>query len=95
MAGGRIGQAVGLSVILARHVVDGEAQGTGQFPANPVQRIQTRAAALVFASHLSNHYFRVRIDMQDLSLEIQCALQCFQERDVLIQGIVVGVIRKY
>ncbi len=44
-ASGRTGQTIGLGVVLARNVRDGEIERPGQFPAGPIQRIKPRTPA--------------------------------------------------
>src|SRR6266404_2266680 len=57
LAGSRSGQAIGFSVVLTANVGYREIERSGQFPADPVQGIKPRAAAVVLATHLLDHYF--------------------------------------
>jgi len=59
MAGSRTGQAIGLSVVLTTNVGDREIQRSGQFPADPIQGIEPRTAAVVLTAHLLDHYFGI------------------------------------
>ena len=55
---------IGFSVVLTVYVGDREVQGTSQFAADPIQRVKARAAARVFALHLPNDNFGVRVNVQ-------------------------------
>ena len=57
LAGGRAGEMICLSVVLAAHVRDREDKRAGQFPADPVQGIEARAPAAILARHLADDHF--------------------------------------
>ncbi len=59
VAGSRTGQTIGLSVVLSTNVEDREIERTRQFPADPIQGIEPRAAAAVLTAHLLDHYFGI------------------------------------
>src|ERR1019366_1788404 len=77
-----VGQLVGLAVVFALNVLDGEVNRSRQFAAGPVQRMQARAAAGGFAGHLLDHHFGVRIDMQRLGLDGDGVLQGLKQGNV-------------
>ena len=58
-AGGRTGETIGLSVVLATNVSDREIERPSQFPADPIQGIKPRTAASVLATHLPHHDFGI------------------------------------
>jgi hypothetical protein len=58
-AGGRGGQTISLKVVFSPDVGDREIERSGQFPADPIQGIEPRAAAVVLAPHLLDHYFGI------------------------------------
>ncbi len=76
-------QAVGFDVAFATDVGDGEFERAGQLSANPVQRVQAFTAAVVVAQHLANDNLRIRINVQPASFQIHCALQGFEQGQVL------------
>ena len=76
-------QAVGFNVAFAADVGDREFERAGQLSANPVQRVQAFTAAVVVAQHLANDNLRIRINVQPASFQIHCALQGFEESQVL------------
>jgi len=82
LAHGGVGQAIGLGVVLAGDVGDGEAEGTSQLAARPVQRIEAGATADVLAAHLADYDFGIGIDVQGLGVEGDSALQGFHEGNV-------------
>ena len=53
------GQTIGLEVVLSPDVGDREIERPGQFPADPIQGIEPRAAAAVLAPHLLDHYIGI------------------------------------
>src|SRR5208282_862772 len=59
VAGSRTGQTIGHRVVLTTNMGYGEIERPGQFPADPMQGIEPRAAAPVFAPHLPDHYFGI------------------------------------
>jgi len=78
----RVGQAVGLEVVFSPHVRDGELKRAGQLAADPMQRIETRAAADVFPVHLPHHYFGIGVDVKLPGFEGQSTLQGFQQSNI-------------
>ena len=78
LPGSAAGQLIGFPVKFTANVRDGENERTGQFHANPVQRVQPRAAAVVFARHLPNDHFRIRIDVNGAGFQSEGDLQGFQ-----------------
>jgi len=82
LADGVAGQAVGLGVIGAGDVGDGEIEGASQFAAGPVQGVEARAAADVLAAHLADDDFGIGVDVERLGLSSDCELQGFHEGDV-------------
>jgi hypothetical protein len=81
-ADGVAGEAVGLSVALARDVRNGEVKRASQLATDPVQGIQAWAAATVLAPHLLDHDFRVRVDVKCLGSQGQGTLQGFKESNI-------------
>jgi hypothetical protein len=79
---------VGFPIVFPAYVGDGEREGPGQFPANPMQRIESRAAAIVLARHLPDHHFRIGVHVNRPGIQGHRALQSFQKgkifRDVVI-----------
>src|SRR3984885_3222349 len=67
---------------------DGKFERAGQLPAGPMQRVKSRAAALVLSGHLPHHNLGVGIDMERLRLARNRILQSFHEcsvfRDVVV-----------
>src|ERR1019366_134595 len=84
-----VGQLVGLAVVFALNVLDGEVNRSRQFAAGPVQGMQARAAAGVFAGHLLDHHFGVRINMQRLGVDRDGVLQGLEQGDVFCYVIVL------
>jgi hypothetical protein len=82
LAHGGAGELIGLGIILARDVGDGEFEGTGQLPAGPVKRIKTGATAGILAAHLANHHFGIGINMQCFGFHGESALQGFHQGHV-------------
>jgi hypothetical protein len=79
---GCVGEVVGLGVILAGDVGDGEFQGAGEFAAGPVQRVEAGAAADVFAAHLADDDFGIGINVESFGLQGKRALEGFHQGDV-------------
>lgn len=79
----RTGQTVGLGIVFAGDVRYGEVERPGQFSTNPIQRVQLRAAAGVFSTHLLHDHFGIRKHVQRLGAESQGAVQRFQKRNIL------------
>src|ERR1019366_3597779 len=79
-----VGQVVGLAIVFALNVLDGEVNRSRQFAAGPIQRMQARAAAGVFAGHLLDPHFGVRINMHRDGV-----LQGLQQGDVFCYVIVL------
>lgn len=88
-ANSRVGQAVGLRIVLARHVRDRKAERAGQLAAGPMQRVEARTAADILPPHLPDHDFGVRIDVKFRSVQGQGALQRLHESGVLGDVIVL------
>ncbi len=82
-------QAIGFDVAFAADVGDGEFERAGQLSANPVQRIKALAAAVVVAQHLADNNFGIRINVQLAGFKLHCALQCFEQGQVLGNVIVL------
>ena len=79
---GRASQFVGFGVALPRNMLDRKSQRLCQLPADPMEGIQTRAAALVFALHLPNDDLRIRVHVQRLGIQVQRALKGFEQSQV-------------
>ena len=77
-----IRQLIRFGIILPRHVRDGKTEGSSQFAASPMQRVEARTTADVLAAHLPNHNLRVRVNVQRLGLQRQCALQRLEQRHI-------------
>jgi len=60
---GRVREPIRFGVVFAAYVGDGEIEGVGELTADPVQGIETRAAAGVFAFHLADYYFGIGVDV--------------------------------
>src|ERR1035441_4901683 len=90
VAGSRRGQIIGLSVVLTTNVGYREIERPRQFPADPIQGIEPRAAAVVLALHLPDHYFGIRKHVKRISVKAQGTLQCLKQSNVLGDIIVVG-----
>src|SRR5438093_1489859 len=73
---------VGLGVVLTVNVGDGEVQGAGQLAADPIQRIETRAAARIFAFHLTDNNLRIRVNVYFLGFESHGTLQRLQQGEI-------------
>jgi hypothetical protein len=84
-----MGQPVGLVIMLSTNVRNGKFQGTRQLSASPVEGVQARASATVFALHLPNHDFRVGVDVKCRSLQSQSTLQGLKQRDVFCNVVVL------
>src|SRR5713226_1351239 len=84
------GQAVGLRIVLAPNVGDGEIQGARQLPADPVQGIKARAATVVLTCHLPDYHLGVGIDMQLPGLQGHGTLQSLEQRQVLSDIVVLS-----
>jgi len=69
LSNGRVGQTIGLRIVLAADVGDGELQGAGQFLADPVEGIQAGAAAGVLTLHLPDHHFGIGENVQGLGFQ--------------------------
>jgi hypothetical protein len=81
--GNAIGKMVGLKIALPGNASNRELQAPSQFATDPVQRIQSRTAAGIFAAHLTHHHVGIRINMKRKRSPIQGTLQSFQQRYVL------------
>lgn len=81
--GNAIGKIVGLEVALPGNAGNRELQAPSQFATDPVQRIQSRTAASIFAAHLPHHHVGIRVNMKRTRSPSQGALQSFQQRYVL------------
>src|SRR5258708_2479089 len=89
-AGSRCGETIGLEGVLSRHMRDREIERPGQLPADPIQGVESRAAAAVLASHLLDHHFGIRKHVKSLGLEPQRILQRFQQSNILGDIIVLA-----
>src|SRR2546430_10010848 len=72
-------EAVGFGIACARNVRYGEGEGARQFSAGPIQGIETRIAAGVFASHLLDDHFRIREYVQSFGADFDGILQRLQK----------------
>ena len=79
----RLRQAVGFRIVFARYVRDRELQRSRQLPAGPVQRIEARTAAGVFAGHLPYHHLGIRINVKFTGSKGNCVLQGFHQGSIL------------
>lgn len=77
-----IGKAVGFEVAAACNVGNRKCQRAGKFPTGPVQRVEPRAAARIFAVHLSDHDLGVRIDVQSFGVVADGMLQGLEQGHV-------------
>jgi hypothetical protein len=87
---GGVGQAVGLCVVFAADVGDGEVEGPCQLAADPVQGIEAGAAAGVFSGHLPDYYLGVGIDMELSGVQCHCTLQSFQQGNVFSHVVILA-----
>ena len=78
----RLRQPIGLGVMFARNVRNGELQRTRQLAAGPVQRIETFAAAGIFAGHLPHYNLRIGENVQRSRILRDGVLQRFHQRGV-------------
>jgi hypothetical protein len=76
-------ECICLSVEFARHVRDGKIEGTAQFAASPMQRVEPGTPAKILSGHLPDHHLRVRVDVNRLRSEFQGVLKCFQQSEIL------------
>src|SRR6202035_5146035 len=60
-----------------------------QLSADPIQRIETRAAADVFAIHLADHSFGVGVDVQLAGSQLHSALQSLEQSHILSHVVVL------
>jgi hypothetical protein len=79
LAGSEVGQAVGLRIVFAADVRDREFQTPSQLATGPIERIEAGAATGIYPGHLFDHYFRIGIDVQFMSLEQHRTLQGFKK----------------
>jgi hypothetical protein len=83
-----VGQVVGFGVEFAGDVRDGKIEATGQLAADPVQRVEARAAANVFSLHLPDYHLGVGVDVELSGFLRHGILQRFEQgnvfRDVII-----------
>ena len=70
---------IGFGVALAGDALDGELEGAGELAANPVQGIEARAAAGVFAAHLADDDVGVGVDEEGAGFAGEGALQGFEQ----------------
>jgi hypothetical protein len=85
-AGDAIGKVVGFAVALPGNARDGKLQAPGQLAANPIQGIQPRTPARIFAAHLTDDHVGIRKNMQRMRFAGEGPLQS------LHQGYVLGYI---
>jgi hypothetical protein len=78
----RLCQAVGLGVVLARHMRNRKPQSPGEFAARPMKRVQTRASADVLSRHLPHNDLGIRKHMELWSFQSYCILQGFHQSGV-------------
>jgi len=76
-------QTVCLGVVFAGYVRDREVERAGQLAADPVQGVQSRAAAGILAPHLLDHNFGIRVDVKCLRSQGQSTLQGFKQGNIL------------
>jgi len=88
-AHGGIGERVGLNIILAGNVRDGETEGASQLATSPMKRIEPRTAAGIFAAHLADYNLGIGVDVQRLGLERERTLQSLQQRHIFGDVIVL------
>ena len=69
---------------------NGEAERSGQLAADPVQGVEPRAAAVVLALHLPDHYFRIRVDVEGTRFQCDSALQSLKQGYVFSDIIVLA-----
>ena len=83
-----VGEPIGFGVILAGNMGDRESEGSSQFAAGPMQGVEARATAGVFAAHLANDNLGIGIDVKSLGFHGEGTLQGFEQghifRDIII-----------
>ena len=81
-AGNAIGKVVRFDVVLTGNAGDREFQGSGQLATDPMQRIEPRTPASIFAGHLAHDYLRIRINPKRKGASSRGTLKRFHERHV-------------
>ena len=61
---------------------DCEIEGASQFAADPIQRIEAFATAVVVPQHLTNNDFGIRINVQLAGLEVHRALKSLEKSEI-------------
>ena len=82
-------QSIRFGVVLASNVGDGERKRPDQLVASPVQRIEARTPAAVFACHLAHNHLGVGIYVERFGFQCDGKLQCFQQCQILSDVVVL------
>ena len=86
---GGVGKLIGLYVVFAGYVGDGEVEGTCKFSACPVEGVEAGAVAGVLAGHLADNHLRIGEDAQHLGVEREGMLQGLEQGNIFSYVVVL------